>query len=277
MKITETIRKRKSSRTYNHSFLSPADKIELEKFISENRNGINNEVIEFSIIDREDNENQLKINYGMIQGHNTYVLGASKSNPGSRLNYGYLMEKVVLKATEMGISSCWVGYFDQSYFKEIMLEDGFEIPSILIIGYAEEKQSAGERLVRLTIKANKRKEWQKLFFDYETKLALTTDLIPDYNDSLEMLRLAPSAGNTQPWRIFYDEATTEFHFFKKPINKRYDEMGLHDIDLGIAMAHFELTSISNGLSGKWIKHEADRIHSSDDIQYTMSWKCINKS
>jgi len=275
MNIIETIKKRKSSRTYTHSFLSTADKIELEKFISENRKGIDNEVIEFSIIERKDTANQLKINYGMIQGHKTYVLGVSKSNPNSRLNYGYLMEKVVLKATEMGISSCWVGYFDQSYFKEVMLDDGFEIPSILIIGYAEEKQSVGERLVRMTIKAHKRNDWKHLFFNYKTKLALTADLIPDYNDSLEMLRLAPSSGNSQPWRIFYDESEQEFHFFKKPINKRYDEMGLHDIDLGIAMAHFELTSINNGLSGIWIKHQADRMHSSLDMHYTMSWKCEN--
>lgn len=273
MKITETIRKRKSSRTYNQLLLSPADKTELEKFIFENRKGINNEVIEFSIVEREDSDNQLKINYGMIQGHKTFVLGASRANPDSRLNYGYLMEKVVLKATEMGIGSCWVGYFDQSYFKEIILEAGFEIPSILIVGYAQEKQSAGERLVRLTIKANKRKEWDQLFFNYQTKLPLNPEQISKYTDSLEMLRLAPSSGNTQPWRIFYDETTAEFHFFKKSINKRYEEMGLHDIDLGISMAHFELTSISNELSGEWIKNDWDSLSSVADLHYFMSWKC----
>lgn len=273
MKITETIRKRKSSRTYNQLLLSPADKAELEKFIFENRKGINNEVIEFSIVEKEDPNNQLKINYGMIQGYKTFVLGASGANPESRLNYGYLMEKVVLKATEMGIGSCWVGYFDQSYFKEIKLNDGFEIPSILIVGYAKDKQSAGERLVRITVKAHKRHDWQNLFFNYQSKLPLNTNLISEYTDSLEMVRLAPSSGNTQPWRIFYDETIAEFHFFKKPINKRYEEMGLHDIDLGIAMAHFELTSISNELSGDWIKHNAESISSTPDLHYIISWKC----
>jgi hypothetical protein len=30
-----------------------------------------------------------------------------------------------------------------------------------------------------------------------------------------MVRLALSSGNTQPWRVFFDDTTNEFHFFKK--------------------------------------------------------------
>jgi hypothetical protein len=88
-----------------------------------------------------------------------------------------------------------------------------------------------------------------------------------------MVRLAPSSGNTQPWRIFFNDTTQEFHFFKKPISKRYEEKGLHDIDLGIALSHFELTSLYNNLSGSWIKYIPNNLDSIDDLQYIITWKC----
>jgi hypothetical protein len=215
----------------------------------------------------------MKLNYGMIQGHNTYILGTSKSSIDSRVNYGYLMEKVVLKATEMDISTCWIGYFDDSYFNEVSIEDGFEIQSIVIIGYSEDRQPYLDRFVRFTIGASKRNSWDKLFFGYKLKTALTPEYVKKYSDSLEMVRLAPSSGNTQPWRVFFDDTANEFHFFKKSISKRYELRGLHDIDMGIALSHFELTSLQNGLSGRWLKYANENVNSIEDLQYIMTWKC----
>ena len=258
MNIIETIKKRKSCRTYNQVALTPADKKDLESFIIENSKGLENEVVNFRIIEKNDADKQMILNYGMIQGHNTYVLGTSKSSIDSRVNYGYLMEKVVLKATEMNISTCWVGYFDNTYFNEVPIEDGFEIPSIVIVGYSEEKQTFQEKFVRLTVNAPKRYSWDKLFFNYKLKTPLTPEYVKKYSDSLEMVRLAPSSGNTQPWRVFFDETSNEFHFFKKSISKRYELRGLHDIDMGIALSHFELTSLQNGLSGSWLKHAKEK-------------------
>src|ERR1035437_4938890 len=228
MDIIETIRKRKSCRTYIHVALTPADKKNLESYIIEDSKGFENEVVNFNIIEKNNDDKQMKLDYGMIQGHTTYILGTSKSTVASRVNYGYLMEKVVLKATEMNLSTCWIGAFDSAYFNEVFIEDGFDIPSILIV---------------------------------------------EYSDALEMVRLAPSSGNTQPWRVFFDETLKEFHFFKKVISKRYELKGLHDIDMGIAMSHFELTSLQNGLSGRWLKHAKENVEPIDELQYIMTWKC----
>ena len=49
--------------------------------------------------------------------------------------------------------------------------------------------------------------------------------------------------------------------------------GLHDIDIGIALSHFELTSLNNNLSGFWLKHTKENVNSFDDLQYIMTWKC----
>lgn len=273
MNIIENIKKRISTRTFNQVALKTADKKNLESFINENNKGLENEVVNFQIIEKHDVDKQMKLDYGMIKGHNSYILGTSKTSLASRVNYGYLMEKVVLKATEMKMSTCWIGVFDSTYFNEVFLEDGFEIPSIVIVGYSNDKPTYQDKFLRFSINASKRNSWDKLFFDYILKMPLNPEDVKKYSDSLEMVRLAPSSGNTQPWRVYFNDTTNEFHFFKKIISKRYELRGVHDIDMGIVMSHFELTSLQNGLSGSWLKYEQENINSIDDLQYIMTWKC----
>ena len=274
MDIIENIKKRISTRTFNHVALKTADKKNFESFINENNKGLENEVLNFQIIEKHDVDKQMKLDYGIIKGHNAYILGTSKTSLASRVNYGYLMEKVVLKATEMNMSTCWIGVFDSKYFNEVSIEDGFDIPSIVIVGYSYDKPTYQDKFLRFSVNASKRNNWDKLFFDYILKMPLNPEDVKKYSDSLEMVRLAPSSGNTQPWRVYFNGTTNEFHFFKKIISKKYELRGVHDIDMGIAMSHFELTSLQNGLTGSWLKYKQENVNSIDDLQYIMTWKCI---
>lgn len=244
----------------------------------------------------------MKLAYGAIKGNNTYLLGITKDDHSARLNYGYIMEKLVLKATELGLSTCWVGYFDHEYFSDLKIQKGFVIPGLVVIGYAAEKRSLPEKLMRYAVSASQRLPWERLFFDFQTKDPLNTirdqenlnelnTIVEQYKESLEMVRLAPSASNTQPWRIFVDCIRKEFHFFKKPKNKIYENMGMHELDIGIAMAHFELTSQNNGLNGSWISYsdkpllgrakmeskEETKEYDFSDLQYMVSWKISTTS
>jgi len=274
MSILDSIKNRTSCRTFKPVPLSPADKRSLEGFIRENDTGLDNERISFRIIEKKAGEKPMKLDYGIIRGHSTYVMGASKASVASRVNYGYLMEKVVLKATEMSLATCWVGYFDPEYFNaDIKIENGYEIPSIVVIGYPAAVSSLVDKVVRFSARSAKRQAWGALFFNYHSKTALSPESVKKYSDSLEMVRLAPSSGNTQPWRVFLDDTANEFHFYKKPVSGRYEAKGLHEIDVGIAMSHFELVSVYNGLSGGWIRLEKEPVKAIDDLQYIMTWRC----
>ncbi len=274
MSILDTIKNRTSCRTFKPVPLFPADKHSLEAFIRENDAGLDNERIPFVIIEKKAGEKPMKLDYGIIKGHCTYVMGASEASVTSRVNYGYLMEKVVLKATEMSIATCWVGYFDPEYFNaDIKIEKGYEIPSIVVIGYPTAAPSLLDKVVRFSAKAGKRQAWGALFFNYHSKAALSPESVKKYSDSLEMVRLAPSSGNTQPWRVFLDDTVNEFHFYKKPVSGRYEAKGLHEIDMGIAMSHFELASVYNGLSGGWIKRTEESVKAMDAFRYIATWKC----
>ena len=55
-------------------------------------------------------------------------------------------------------------------------------------------------------------------------------------------------------------------------NQNYESKGVHDIDMGIAMSHFELVSKENELKGSWQNQES-KIQLIDDLQYVITWKC----
>lgn len=270
--LTEVIKKRKSTRTYKPEHLTPEHKKAIEEFICQNNKGIGGEEINIIILEKAESEKQMKLAYGAIKGNHTYLLGMAKHNPETRLNYGYIMEKIVLKATELGVASCWIGYFDHDYFNDLNLEKGFVIPGLVIIGYAVQRLSSAEKLMRFAVSASQRLPWDRLFFDYQTKSPLLAETINHYAESLEMLRLAPSSSNSQPWRVYFDKQANEFHFFKKPKSQIYERLGMHELDLGIAMAHFELTSQKNGLKGSWVRKQEDIAAPEEGLQYMISWQ-----
>ena len=79
MSILDTIKNRTSCRTFKPVPLSPADKRSLEAFIRENDTGLDNERIPFTIIEKKAGEKLMKLDYGIIKGHCSYVMGASKA------------------------------------------------------------------------------------------------------------------------------------------------------------------------------------------------------
>jgi len=273
MDIVKTIQQRKSTRTYTTESIKPSDKEQLVEFINAHKTGLPGESVDFVLIEKSESEVPMKLPYGLIRNNKSYIFGATGATALARVNYGYMLEQIVLKATELNMGTCWVGMFDRDYFSDIQVENGLVIPAILVIGYAHDKIPMKEKLIRKTVNADKRKPWETLFFDYELGTPLKPDQIKSYVEVLEMTRLAPSSGNTQPWRIFYNSVHNEFHFFKKITNPAYEAKGMHDIDLGIAMSHFELVANKNGLKGSWENYNPDKIKIPDNLHYMSSWKC----
>ncbi|MFV0363521.1 MAG: hypothetical protein ACK5LL_10620 [Suipraeoptans sp.] len=68
-------------------------------------------------------------------------------------------------------------------------------PAISPIGYATDKRSITESLMRKTMKSDKRKLWEEIFFKDSFGNALLKKDANEYTEPLEMLRLAPSATN----------------------------------------------------------------------------------
>lgn len=268
--IVETIQKRHSTRVYKAVTLSSRLREQLLTVLKTNNEGLSGEKIDIKLIEKNpEKDGRMKLDYGMIKNHSTYIMGMIKDSVQSRLNYGFALEKIVLKITEMGLDTCWVGYFDHQYFSEFSSGDGLYIPAMVIIGEADDHLSFTDRLMRTLVKSKHRNEWNQLFFN-EKNEELTQEEAGEYVGALEMLRLAPSAGNLQPWRVVFEQEERIFHFYKAVRSERYEAAGLHDIDLGIALAHFDIVNKINKLSGSW---ELRSNQEKNNWNYVLSWKC----
>ncbi len=110
-----------------------------------------------------------------------------------------------------------------------------------------------------------------MFFNKDFATPLSSSDAGVYNDSLEMLRLAPSALNKQPWRILKDGNNCHFYQLKKfgySIALGYD---IQRIDMGIAACHFHLAAIEKNLNGEFEKLPAPVVDVPKGISYIFSW------
>lgn len=192
--------------------------------------------------------------YGVISGANTYIVGIVDKEEKNAVEFGYLFEKIVLAATDLGLQTCWLGgTFKKNDFEQnLELAENDAIAIVSPLGYKKDKSRMMEKAMRKVVGADKRKTWSELFFDKNQKTPLTEKSAAEYAVPLEMVRLGPSASNKQPWRVIKDGEY--FHFFLSR-TKGYGASGfdMQLNDIGIAKCHFELSAESLGLYGEWIE------------------------
>lgn len=65
------------------------------------------------------------------------------------IDIGIVCEHIVLQATELGLGSCYVGWFNESGVKKVLkIPKKYEIPVIICLGYAEESQKHKDTISR---------------------------------------------------------------------------------------------------------------------------------
>ena len=109
----------------------------------------------------------------------------------------------------------------------------------------------------------------ELFFNESFDMPLELDVDPSYNESLEMVRIAPSAVNKQPWRVVLKDNV--YHFYKTKSDNPKHPYDISLVDLGIAAYHFYITNKENNLNGLFKKIENIGIDVPENIEYMFSW------
>lgn len=268
------IEERISVRTFDNSDLKISDFNELNEYIST----ILSEVItpiKFKLIHSQlESTQNIKLGtYGFINGTNNFIVGIIEKSKTNPVEFGYLMEKVVLYATGLGFGTCWLGgTFNRNQFESVLnLEEHKSIGVLIAIGYKKDRQTLFEKAVRYAAKSNQRKPWEELFYldNLETPLSSINN---PYEKVLEMVRIAPSASNKQPWRIIKRDNYYHIYLRRTP-GYGIMEFDLQMNDIGIAMCHFELSAREMGLDGKWIK--LDQLNQYDNLEYITSWEIVN--
>ncbi|MEI8347376.1 MAG: nitroreductase family protein [Pseudomonadota bacterium] len=213
--------------------------------------------------------------YGMIHGAKNFLAGLTKPADHAMEDFGHTFEWAILQATDLGLATCWLGgTLKRGAFAESAgAKDNEIVAAASPIGYPTAKRGILDSLVRLGAGSKNRKNWNDLFFENDFSQILNPQVVTPWSKALEMIRLAPSASNRQPWRIIYQAKSQRFDFFVKR-TKMYSSLtsvDLQRIDMGIAMCHFELSCKQLGINGKWGKLENTLAILPEQTEYVASW------
>lgn len=280
--VAELVRRRRSCRKYQEKPLAGEARRPLEAFLAANRGGPFGGRARFALIAATAADRAALKGlgtYGFIHGATGFIIGAIERGPRDHEDYGFLMERAILMATDLGLATCWLGgtFTKSSFAKRIALADGELMPAVAAVGYAVDAGYSKDRIRRMA-GSNFRRPAEELFFD----AAFGTPLAPAdagaYAGPLEMVRWAPSASNRQPWQIV--RTATGWHFYLAR-TKGYGKgtllfallrmADLQRVDLGIAMCHFELAAREAGLDGAWVIEDPGLAAPHTGVEYTATW------
>jgi nitroreductase len=272
----EAIQARHSVRSYDERPLAGEERAAVARSLEANRAGPFGGEVTLALVDLDEAEGALaraRFTYGVIRGARSYVVG-SVAGPQATVDFGWCLERVVLEATKLGLGTCWIGgTFHRSAFAEqAQVKDGWLIPCVTPVGHGSGRQSLTERAFKLFAGSHGRKEWKELFFLDVAGTPLTPETAGVYAEALECVRIAPSAANRQPWRVFAEPRERSFHFglARSPVyDKSISTVSLQEVDLGIALCHFELACREKKLDGRWVRDAKPALP--DGVEYTASW------
>ena len=265
---TELIRKRKSVRTYKAEPI-PMELMNQVKTYLQKDNGLFDVPVDFTIL----NVKKDGIGSPVIVGADTYVAGKVRKQKNAELSFGYAFEKFILYVTSLGLGSVWLAATidRKSFEKAIDLKDDEIMPAVTPLGYAAEKRSIRENLMRKGMKSDSRLPFSSLFFQDTFQTPLNETDAGIWQLPLEMVRLAPSATNKQPWRVIVQKDRVYF-YEKKTAGYAKESFGdIQKVDLGIALCHFEIAAQERGLSGKWIQSDPN-IATLENTEYMATYE-----
>ncbi len=246
----ETIMKRKSVRNYDGKAITAQEKAELLAFIERlnGEAGVFGGKVRLKYIETETNGEKLGT-YGVIKGAGSYLAAACGKGAYDLEDAGYQFEKLILFATWLGLGTVILGgtFRRGGFVRAMALQEGETLPVISPVGHEGGKKSFIASMMKSHVGV--RKPFGELFTGCD-----------GFTELLEAVRQAPSAMNSQPWRVAKDGGG--FHFYNAgtlPMNR---------IDLGIALCHFEIAAKEKGLAGGFadLKKENE-----GERKYLLSW------
>lgn len=272
VQVVKTIKERRSVRTFQDKPIGQDVREKLQDYMNNLDNPFGMPVKKYMIDKRVAAGGEKLGTYGVIKGATTFLGISIPDTELAHVAAGYEFENLILEATALGLGTVWLAAtFNRDVFASVMCVPGDELlPAISPVGYPAAKRSMTESLMRTAMRSSTRKDWNSLFFQDNFQIPLDKEAAGVYAEPLEMLRLAPSDKNTQPWRVL--KSGKYFHFcitYKSGISK--GEEVIKRVDAGIALSHFHQTVLELGLKGRFEQVAQGQIELPDNIYYITSW------
>jgi nitroreductase len=279
--VNDLIKARFSCRSYDARPLAPSMLVTMEHFIRTSLQPPFGSKVRYIITAASDSTRRELKNlgtYGYIKSSSAFIIGVVKRGEKDLEEFGYTLEQIILSATDQGLGTCWLGgTFTRSTFNQKINPARDEIfPAAVSLGYPALHPAATSKLIRRAVGAQRRMPWEMLFFKEAFGNSLLPESAAEYSTPLEMLRLAPSASNKQPWRVLLQDNAFHFYLQRTPGYPGFlatTLLGVEDIqrvDMGIAMCHFELSAREQGLQGQWVVSQPSQ-KCPPNTEYSTSW------
>ena len=205
------IKERHSVRQYINKPIEEKLIAELNKEIEE----INNESgLSVQFVTNEPKAfNGIMAHYGKFNGVSNYFAMIGKSDKTLDEKVGYYGERLVLKAQELGLNTCWVALTYKKVPEAYMVKKGEKLLLVISVGYGE-TQGVARKSKKPEAVSNISEESPEWF-----KAGVSAAL------------LAPTAMNQQKFYFSYENGNV----------KAKNGLGFYSkVDLGIAKYHFEI-------------------------------------
>jgi nitroreductase len=175
-------------------------------------------------------------------------------------NLGFCMQQLILAATALGLGTCWIG---EMYVEEDLLDlvpdlaAGERIVALTPLGYADDSEPARmvQHLVRWGTEAQgDRKPLRALVSRDAWPIPWTSGLSAEddhLEQILDLVRLAPSWANVQPWHLIVDTFADDLQVIAA-VDRTPTRGNVHEgkpyyrLDAGIAMCHLNLAAHALG-------------------------------
>lgn len=211
MDIFEAMQKRHSVRSYTTQKIEEKVASELKSYIEEcnRKSGMHIQLC----LNEPNAFDSFMAHYGSFKNVNNYIAIVGKKGKDFEEMCGYWGEKVVLKATQLGLSTCWVALTYSKGKNEAKIENGEKLGCVIALGYG-----AVEGV------AHKNKPMESL--------CKTDGPMPEwFRKGMEAAMLAPTSMNQQKFLLTLNGNTVTakagIGFYTK-------------LDLGIVKCHFEI-------------------------------------
>jgi nitroreductase len=208
MTLYETIFIRRSAKQYNSNPLTDDVLANIKKFIAETKQ-FDGQNSKFEVVASDAVKNASVPHY---------ILSYCEENDASYANVGYVLEKLDLYIQSIGLGSWWIGMQ-----KPKAVAKNF----CILMGFGN------------TIVPQRTKET-----DFNR---LPINEISDTDNTISRAaRLAPSAMNSQPWKLSFEKNKVTIAYFGRGFAKMILQKKMNKIDLGIVTRHVEVALLHEG-------------------------------
>ncbi|MBU3161403.1 nitroreductase family protein [Clostridium frigoris] len=232
--MMQAIKLRKSIRKYKDVDVSPEHLQNIKTIINGAKHLFNNIPMEVLLI--EDGSKITDTFKGLISKYTKvkaphYLAFTSEIQEGHLENIGFIGEEIVLMLTELGIGTCWLGSaIKQDLFKTIFtVKENQNYIILIAFGYPLEPLKP--------VTTRKRFDKSKI---------ITGALDTQYETIVQSIIDAPSAINSQPWKLAINNNKFDLFLENKNILTKKILKDTNHIDIGIGLSHLYNSAIELG-------------------------------